>query len=86
MKKSYFSTIIIEQLKENKQGRREKEKEKKIRLYLRGTPYPGAKEVEIPLEDNDSTIFSYVQSLVLYNSSFNQHGDRLRRVWDPSFV
>ncbi|XP_066922502.1 E3 ubiquitin-protein ligase HECTD1-like [Clytia hemisphaerica] len=67
--------------KENK-----KEKvERKIRLFLRGTPYVGAKEIEIPLDNTESTIFSYVQSLVLYNSSSNQ-SDRLRRVWDPNFV
>jgi len=57
-----------------------------MRLYLRGTPYVGAKEIEIPLDNSDSTIFSYVQALVLHGSSCNSQADRLRRVWDPNFV
>lgn len=61
-------------------------KGKKIRLYLRGTPTPGGKEIEIPLENPNATIFSYVQMLILHGMSGVNQSDRLRRAWEPNFT
>ena len=81
----YFIVFLITSFVGTQKKNKKEKVERKIRLFLRGTPYVGAKEIEIPLDNTESTIFSYVQSLVLYNSSSNQ-SDRLRRVWDPNFV
>jgi len=58
-----------------------------IHLYLKGSPYPGGKEVMIPLDNGDATVFSYVQSLVLHAANAGPNKtDRLRRVWEPTYT
>lgn len=78
--------IEIPTSEQRKERKEEKRREKRIRLFLRGTPCVGGKEVEVALDDSNATIFSYVQSLVLHGSAPTNQSDRLRRVWEPNFV
>ena len=58
----------------------------KIQLFLRGSPCLGGKEFEIPLDNPNATVFSYVQSLVLHGANGLNKNERLRRVWEPTFT
>lgn len=68
------------------QAEKESNEKSNIALFIRGTPYPGAKEVEIPLDNPNATVFSFVQTLVLHGASGLNQSERLRRVWEPMFT
>lgn len=81
----FYSHLLYFHLDKDQQKQKKKQ-ENNIRLYLRGAPYPGAKEVEILLDNPQATVFSYVQALVLHGMTGTNRSERLRRVWEPTYT
>jgi E3 ubiquitin-protein ligase HECTD1 len=54
-------------------------------LTLRGPCLPGVPDVEMELTEPDWTIFRAVQS-VMQSSSMGTKSEKLRRVWEPTYV
>ena len=57
----------------------------RLQLCLRGPNMPGVTDVEIPLDNSDSSIFKAVQQCV-QSSNIGNKGDKIRRIWEPTFV
>ncbi|XP_047133370.1 E3 ubiquitin-protein ligase HECTD1 isoform X2 [Hydra vulgaris] len=58
----------------------------KIRLFLRGFSAAGGQEIEIPLDNPEATVFSYLQTLVLHGVTGANVTDKLRKVWEPIYT
>ncbi|KAF6040204.1 HECTD1 [Bugula neritina] len=59
--------------------------EPRLSLSIRGPSYPGMSDIEVPLDDPNSTIFKYVQTLSLMGP-LNGRMERLKRIWDPTYT
>ena len=57
----------------------------RLSLVLRGPNLPGIGDVEIPVTNRSSTIFSVVQAL-MHTANFPTRQERLRRIWEPTYV
>lgn len=57
----------------------------KIHLMLRGPNLPGVSDIEIDLTEPDWTVFKAVQ-YIIQASNIGNKSDKLRRVWEPSYV
>ncbi len=57
----------------------------RLQLCLRGPNLPGIVDVEIDLAESEWTIFRAVQ-YVMQASSIGGKGDKIRRVWEPTYV
>jgi len=57
----------------------------RLQLCLRGPNMPGVTDVEIDLNNLDSSIFKAVQQCV-QTSSLGNKGDKIRRIWEPTYV
>ena len=57
-----------------------------IRLFLRGLSSASGQEIEIPLDNPDATVFSYLQTLVLHGVTGPNINDKLRKVWEPIYT
>ncbi|XP_048585863.1 E3 ubiquitin-protein ligase HECTD1-like isoform X2 [Nematostella vectensis] len=53
-------------------------------LSIRGPATHGLPEIEIPLDNPDSTIFSYVQRVTL--AAGGTKTERIRRLWEPTYT
>ncbi len=56
-----------------------------LQLTLKGPNLPGIPDVEIDLSDGDWTIFKAVQT-VIQSSMLGSKADKLRRLWEPTYV
>ena len=57
----------------------------RLQLILRGPNMPGVPDVEIDLSNLDWSIFKAVQHCI-QTSSLGNKGDKIRRVWEPTYV
>jgi len=56
-----------------------------LELVIRGT-IAGSKEIEIPLSNQDASIFSYIQKLATSISSSSSKFDKQIRLWEPTYT
>ena len=52
---------------------------------IAGPNMPGVNDVEIDLNNLDSSIFKAVQQCI-QTSSIGNKGDKIRRIWEPTYV
>ncbi|XP_045131786.1 E3 ubiquitin-protein ligase HECTD1-like isoform X6 [Portunus trituberculatus] len=57
----------------------------RLTLTLRGPNLPGIPDVDVPITDKNSTIFTAVQTLV-HAANFPSRQERLRRIWEPTYT
>ena len=57
----------------------------RLQLILRGPNMPGVPDMEIDLSNLDWSIFKAVQHCI-QTSSLGNKGDKIRRVWEPTYV
>jgi hypothetical protein len=57
----------------------------KIRLYLKGPNLANVKDAVVELEDDEASIFAYVQKL-MYMTEWGQKADKTRRIWEPTYT
>lgn len=57
----------------------------KIKLYLKGPNLADVPNAVVELEEDDATIFAYVQKL-LSITEWGQKLDKCRRVWEPTYT
>lgn len=57
----------------------------KLSLTLKGPGLPGIPDVEIPLNESQSTIFQHVQQLMQL-SELGSKQEKLKRIWEPIYT
>ncbi|OZC07477.1 HECT-domain protein [Onchocerca flexuosa] len=61
------------------------EEEPELRLYIQGPNLANINNVTVELDDNDRSIFFYLQQLV-QSVEWGQKNERTRRVWEPTYT
>ncbi|MCP9265968.1 HECD1 [Dirofilaria immitis] len=61
------------------------EKKPELRLYLQGPNLANISNVTVELDDDDRSIFFYLQQLV-QSVEWGQKNERIRRVWEPTYT
>ncbi|EFO28334.2 hypothetical protein LOAG_00153 [Loa loa] len=61
------------------------EEEPELRLYLQGPNLANINNVTVELDDDDRSIFFYLQQLV-QSVEWGQKNERTRRVWEPTYT
>ncbi|KAL3982231.1 HECT-domain (ubiquitin-transferase) family protein [Acanthocheilonema viteae] len=62
-----------------------KEEEPELRLYLQGPNLANISNVTVELDDDDKSIFFYLQQLA-QSVEWGQKNERTRRVWEPTYT
>lgn len=57
----------------------------KLQLVLKGPNMPGIADVEIELTDRSWTIFRAIQEL-MQMTEFNSKQEKVRRIWEPTYL
>ncbi|CAI5448918.1 unnamed protein product [Caenorhabditis angaria] len=59
--------------------------EQKLRVFLRGPNLSGVDNVTVEMEDDDSSLFKYIQ-LINNNVNWATKNDKSRRIWEPTYT